>query len=121
AGCACRTIRARDQEGKWILEAARAEIVANGRTVEQPVGASHYDAVFPQRLPSESDARAEVILVGVDQITRRAALPRQKLLAGGEIETGDPVEQVVGFPKVFPTQPDVQRQGRRCTPVVLDV
>ena len=71
--------------------------------------------------PRESDPRREVFVIRIDEAARVTVLSGKHLLAGREIETGNPVITLHGPAEVFPAQSDIRREARRQPPVVLNV
>ena len=89
------------------------------RRVEDPVARAQRHAIAGA--PRESEPRREVFVIRIDEAARVTVLPGEHLLAGRKIETGNPVITLDGAAEVFPPQPEIRRDARGQSPVVLNV
>jgi hypothetical protein len=114
-----RTRRDAADLSEGLLKRQLAVGVDDIRRVEDPVARAERHALAGA--PRESEPRREVCVISLDEASRITVLPGKHLLAGRQIETRNPIVTLHGTAEVFPPQPDIRRDARGQSPVVLHI
>src|SRR6185436_18435001 len=89
------------------------------RRVEDPIPSTQGHAICG--MPGKSNPGREVLVIRIDQAPRVPVLPREDLLAGCEIKTGDPVITLNWPTEILPAKSHIHRKTVSQLPVVLYV